>query len=140
MPMSAIWVLLLILISFSITTSPTSPAHASCTSVISAAYDPCLTLKLPPPSSLPANSRYSIIILSHYYSTPGHFSSHVLQRSHIQHSTTSWNDLPPELRTISLPPAQSLPITIHRLHQPPLSVTPDLPLTIKMSSLQTLLP
>src|SRR6218665_1990416 len=49
MPLSVILVLLSILISLSPTTSPTSPAPASCTSVISAAYDPCLTLKLPPP-------------------------------------------------------------------------------------------
>src|SRR6218665_835500 len=34
-----------------------------------------------------------------------------------------WNDLPPELRTISLPPAPSLPITRHHLHPPILSVT-----------------
>src|SRR6218665_2950560 len=49
MPLSVILVLLSILISLSPTTSPTSPAPASCTSVTSAAYDPCLTLKLPPP-------------------------------------------------------------------------------------------
>src|SRR6218665_2208746 len=35
-----------------------------------------------------------------------------------------WNDLPPELRTISLPPPPSLPIARHHLHLPPLSVTP----------------
>src|SRR6218665_3683584 len=35
-----------------------------------------------------------------------------------------WNDLPPELRTISSPPSPSLPITRHRLHPPPLFVTP----------------
>src|SRR6218665_1422124 len=35
-----------------------------------------------------------------------------------------WNDLPPELRTISSPPPPSLPITRHRLNPPPLSVTP----------------
>src|SRR6218665_2826130 len=35
-----------------------------------------------------------------------------------------WNDLPPELRTISSPPPPSLPITRHHLHLPPLSVTP----------------
>src|SRR6218665_2322589 len=35
-----------------------------------------------------------------------------------------WNDLPPELRTISSPPPPSLPITGHHLHLPPLSVTP----------------
>src|SRR6218665_3294064 len=34
-----------------------------------------------------------------------------------------WNDLPPELRTISSPPPPSLPITTH---PPPLSVTPGL--------------
>ena len=50
-----------------------------------------------------------------------------------------WNDLTPEHRTISLPPPPSLPIT---RHPPPLSVNPGpkLPLKIKMSSLQTLLP
>src|SRR6218665_1152842 len=31
-----------------------------------------------------------------------------------------WNDLPPELRTISSPPPPSLPITRHHLHLPPL--------------------
>src|SRR6218665_847039 len=37
-----------------------------------------------------------------------------------------WNDLPPELRTISSPPPPSLPITRlrHHFHLPPLSVTP----------------
>src|SRR6218665_3665661 len=49
MPLSSILVLLLILVSLSPTISPTSPAPASCTFVTSAAYDPCLTLKLPPP-------------------------------------------------------------------------------------------
>src|SRR6218665_2382348 len=55
MLLSAILVLLLILISHSPTPPPTSPAPASCTYAISAASDPCLTLKmhppLPPPSS-----------------------------------------------------------------------------------------
>src|SRR6218665_796760 len=52
-----------------------------------------------------------------------------------------WNDQPPELRTISSPPPPSLPITGHHLHLPPLSVTPKgLPLKIKISSLQSLLP
>src|SRR6218665_2970541 len=37
-----------------------------------------------------------------------------------------WNDLPPELRTISLPPSSSLPITNHHLHPAPLSITPRL--------------
>src|SRR6218665_409909 len=37
----------------------------------------------------PANTLYSIIILSHPFSTPGHFSSLVSQRSHINHCATS---------------------------------------------------
>src|SRR6218665_1836217 len=45
MPLSLILVFLSILISLPPTTSPTSPAPASCTSVTSAAYDPCLTFK-----------------------------------------------------------------------------------------------
>src|SRR6218665_1155397 len=49
-----------------------------------------------------------------------------------------WDDLPPELQTISLPLPPSLPITTH---PPPLSVDPrGLSLKIKMSFLQTLLP
>src|SRR6218665_353909 len=48
-PVRNLGVILSILISLSPTTSPTSPAPASYTSVTSAAYDPCLTLKLPPP-------------------------------------------------------------------------------------------
>src|SRR6218665_2403711 len=48
MLLSAILVLLFILISHSPTPSPTSPAPASCTYAISAASDPCLTLKLHP--------------------------------------------------------------------------------------------
>src|SRR6218665_1327921 len=35
-----------------------------------------------------------------------------------------WNDLPPELRTFSLPPPSSLQIIKHHLQHPPLSVTP----------------
>src|SRR6218665_1060180 len=35
--------------------SPTSSSTASCTSVTSAAFDPCLTLKLPPPSPPPSS-------------------------------------------------------------------------------------
>src|SRR6218665_3915859 len=45
----------LILISLSPTTSPTSPAPASCTSVTSAASDSCLTLKPPPPLPPPSS-------------------------------------------------------------------------------------
>src|SRR6218665_3929071 len=77
----------------------------------------------------PTNPLYSISILSHLFSIPCscHFSSHVLQPSHIQLSTTAprlWNDLPPELRTIYLPPPPSFPITRHHLPPPPLSVAP----------------
>ena len=39
-------------------------------------------------------------------------------------SSRLWNDLPPELHTISSPPPPSLQITRHHLHLPPLSVTP----------------
>src|SRR6218665_1431559 len=35
-----------------------------------------------------------------------------------------WNELRPELRTISSPPPPSLQTTRHHLHPPPLSVTP----------------
>src|SRR6218665_1977049 len=55
MPLSVILVLLSILISLSPTTSPTSPVPASYTSVTSAAFDPCLTLKLPPPLPPPSS-------------------------------------------------------------------------------------
>src|SRR6218665_418006 len=37
----------------------------------------------------PANPLYSIIILSHPFSTLSHFPSHVLQPSYIHHCTTS---------------------------------------------------
>src|SRR6218665_2071409 len=37
-----------------------------------------------------------------------------------------WNDLPPELRTISLPPPPLLPITKHHLHPASSSITPGL--------------
>jgi len=71
--------------------------------------------------------------------------SRTLVTSHIMFSKRAisitaprlWNDLPPELRTIPLPPPPSLLITTH---PPPLSITdPGFPLKIKMSSLQTLL-
>src|SRR6218665_2530695 len=51
--LSAILVLLLILISH----SPTSPTPASCTYAISAASDPCLTLKLHPPLPPPSSTQ-----------------------------------------------------------------------------------
>ena len=41
---------------------------------------------------------------------------------------------------ISSPPPPSLPITRHHLHPPPLSVAQGLPLKIKISFLQTVLP
>src|SRR6218665_4045357 len=66
-PLSAILVLLLILISLSPTTSPNSPAPASCTSVKSAASDPCLTLKLPPPFT-PSSSILNQITATPYFS------------------------------------------------------------------------
>ena len=104
----------------------------------------CLCLKHPRSSTRvpsrilhhPANPLYSIIILSHRFSTPGHFSSHVLHSPNRAISITArlWNDLRPELRTISLPPPPSLSITRHHLHPPPLYVTPGLPLKIKISS------
>src|SRR6218665_1394574 len=82
----------------------------------------------------PSNPFYSItciIILSHPFSTPGHshlmFSNRDIYPS--LHAPRLWNDVPPELRTISLPPPPSLPIT---RHPPPLSVTPScLPLKLK---------
>src|SRR6218665_209993 len=49
--------LLLILISLSPTTSPTSPASDLCTYVTSAASDPCLNLKLLPPSPPPSSTQ-----------------------------------------------------------------------------------
>src|SRR6218665_3967438 len=52
----------------------------------------------------------------HYYSEPEALPTITAPRL--------WNDLPPELRTISSPPPPSLPITRHHLHPPPLSVTP----------------
>src|SRR6218665_3310781 len=79
----------------------------------------CLTLLM---KGLPLLRSIIINILSHPFSTPGHFSSHVFQPSHINHCL--WNDLPPELHTISSPPPPSLPITRQHLHLPPLSVTP----------------
>src|SRR6218665_813864 len=55
-----------------------------------------------------------------------------------------WNDLPPELCTISLhlPPPPSLTITRHHNYSSGSSIRhlPGLPLKIKMLSLQTLLP
>src|SRR6218665_2267215 len=46
-----------LLISHSPTTSPISPAPASCTYAISAASDPCLTLKLHPPLPPPSSTQ-----------------------------------------------------------------------------------
>src|SRR6218665_1627245 len=66
----------------------------------------------------PANPLYSIIILSHPFSTP--FTSQLVFST----APRLWNDLPPELLAISLPPPPSLPITRHHLHPAPLSITP----------------
>src|SRR5688572_15978608 len=70
-PLSAILVLLLIHISPSLITAPTSPASALCTFVTSAASDPCSTLKLPPPLLPPLSTQSSItgIPSSSIYST-----------------------------------------------------------------------
>src|SRR6218665_998672 len=67
---------------------------------------------------------YSIIILSHPFPTP--VTSHLMFSNRPISITAPrlWNDLPPELRTISPPPPPSLSITRHHLHPPPLSVTP----------------
>src|SRR6218665_547756 len=53
-------------------------------------------------------------------------TSHLMFSNQATSITTPrlWNDLPPELRTISSPPPPSLQITRHHLHLPPLSVTP----------------
>src|SRR6218665_887455 len=69
-----------------------------------------------------ANPLYPIILLSHPFSTPGHLSSYALQKSHIVTAPRLWNDLPPELRTFSLPPPSSLQIIKHH-HHASLSVT-----------------
>src|SRR6218665_3527438 len=94
---------------------------------------PVHNLQLPPvlPAHLPsrafhhpANPLYPIILLSHPFSIPGHLSSHVLRKSHRGLSVTApclWNDLPPELRTFSLPPPSSLQSIKHHLHHAPLS-------------------
>src|SRR6218665_1253205 len=74
----------------------------------------------------PTNPLYPILLLSRPFSTPGHFSSHVFQPSHIHHEPRLWNDLPPKLPSFSLPPPLSLPITIHHLHPALLSITPRL--------------
>src|SRR6218665_4161810 len=48
-----------------------------------------------------------------------------------------WNDLPPELRTISSPPPPSLPTTRHHIHPAPISISPRaFHLKTKLSSLQ----
>ena len=72
---------------------------------------------------------YPTILMSHHFSTPSHFSPHVLQPSHISITAPRrWNnesnDLPPEPCTISLPSPLLLPITIHHLYPAPLSITP----------------
>jgi len=88
----------------------------------------------------PANMLYSIIILSHPFSTPGHFSSHVFQPSHINHCTTSL-----EWPTTWTPHhffASTAVIANHKTSSSSASSIrhpQGLPLKIKISSLQTLL-
>src|SRR6218665_3427634 len=81
--LSAILVLLLILICHSPTTSPTFPAPASCTYVISAASDPCLTLKLPPPLPPPLSTQ-NLITVTPYFSTstPPKYSDYSSSKIH----------------------------------------------------------
>ena len=86
----------------------------------------------------PAYPFYSIIILSHPFSTHGHFSSHVLQQSHIHHCTTSL-----EWPTTWTPHhffTSTTVIANHKISASSIRQPPGLPLKIKMSSLQTLLP
>src|SRR6218665_1799243 len=64
MTLSEILVLLSILIPLSPPTPPPSPAPASCPFVTSAAYNPCLTLKQPPPLPPP------LFILNYITATP----------------------------------------------------------------------
>src|SRR6218665_790017 len=51
--------------------------------------------------------------------SPGHLPSYVLVTA-----PRLRNDLPPELRTFSLPPPSSFQIIKHHLHHAPLSVNP----------------
>src|SRR6218665_926877 len=79
----AVLVLLLILIFLSPTTSPTSRAPALCTYVISAASDPCLTLKPPPPSPPPSYTQnYIIATPSFSTSTSPKYSGCSLSKIH----------------------------------------------------------
>src|SRR6218665_3433982 len=71
-----------------------------------------------PGAARPLRPRLSTpLLLSHPFSTSGHLSSHLLQKPRL------WNDLPPDLRTFSLPPPSSLQIIKHHLQHAPLSVT-----------------
>src|SRR6218665_2292337 len=83
MLLSAILVLLLIPISHSPTTSPTSPAPASCTYAISAASDPCLTLKLHPPLPPPSSTQnWTTATPSFSTSTPPKYSVYSSSKTH----------------------------------------------------------
>src|SRR6218665_1935665 len=82
-----------------------------------------------------ANPLYPIFLLSHPFSTSGHLSSS--KRAISVTAPRLWNDLPPELRTFSLPPPSSFQIIKHHLHHAPLSVTPGLPLETEVPALQT---
>ena len=90
---------------------------------------------------LATNPLYSIIILSHPFSTPGHFLSHVLKPNHIHHCTTSlgW----PTTRTPHHFFTSTGVIANHKTSSSSASSIrhpQGLPLKVKISSLQTLLP
>src|SRR6218665_1492449 len=83
MLLSAILVLLLILISHSPTTSPTSPASPSCTYSISDASDPCLTLKLHPPLPPPSSTQNKTTATPSFStSTPPKYSVYSSSKTH----------------------------------------------------------
>ena len=79
-------------------------------------------------------------LLSHSFSTP--VTSHLMFSNRAISITAPhlWNDLPPELRTISLPPPPSLPIIIHHLHPAPLSISDHTHAFHSKASLQKILP
>src|SRR6218665_4033855 len=86
----------------------------------SSTHVPSRTLRTP--SSQPA-------LLDHYpvspFLDPRSLTSHLMfcNRAISITEPRLWNDLPPELRIISLPPPSSLSITTHHPHPPSLSVT-----------------
>src|SRR6218665_3666838 len=78
-----------------------------------------------PPSALPSLSSIADHPpVSPFYRPP--VTSHLMFSNRAISITAPrfWNNLQPELRTISLPPSPSLPITRQHLHPAPLSITP----------------